>query len=101
MNELMTEYLPNARCAPSLKAALRAVADQSVSKDMADHIRFAVQSYIDGGVTLDHALALDAVAEELQQVTVKRLATRGEILAALLNHWETTKADCYGKAFAG
>lgn len=99
--EQLSEYIPKARCTPSLKAALRTVTAQSVSKDMADHIRFAVQSYIDGGVTLDHALALDAVAEELQQVTAKRLATRGEVLAALLNHWETTKADCYGKAFAG
>lgn len=101
MNELMTEYLPNVRCAPSLKAELRVIAEKSVSKDMADHIRFAIQSYIDGGVTLDHALALDAVADELQQVTAKPLTTRGEVLAALLAHWETTKTDCYGKVFAG
>ena len=43
----MTEYLPQTRCTPELKQALREIAARSVSKSLSDHIRFAVELYVE------------------------------------------------------
>ncbi|MBX3050846.1 MAG: ribbon-helix-helix protein, CopG family [Caldilineaceae bacterium] len=34
------------RCTPEMKAALEAIARQSVARNISDHIRFAVERYI-------------------------------------------------------
>jgi predicted transcriptional regulator len=46
MVEQMTDYLPQVRCTPSLKQRLEQVADESVTANLADHIRFAVERYV-------------------------------------------------------
>lgn len=47
INEPLTEYLPQVRCAPTLKTRLERVAERSVTRNLADHIRFAVENYVD------------------------------------------------------
>jgi hypothetical protein len=44
--ELLTEYLPQVRCTASLKRRLERVAATSVTTNLADHIRFAVERYV-------------------------------------------------------
>lgn len=44
--ELMTEYLPQVRCPASLKRRLEQVAAESVTPNLADHIRYAVERYV-------------------------------------------------------
>lgn len=46
-NEPYTEYLPQVRCTATLKARLERIAVRSISRNLADHIRFAVERYID------------------------------------------------------
>jgi predicted DNA-binding protein len=46
MTDLLTDYLPKVRCAPEMKRRLEAIADHSVTRELADHIRFAVERYI-------------------------------------------------------
>lgn len=46
-NEPLTEYLPQVRCTPTLKARLEKVAERSVTRNLADHIRYAVEIYVD------------------------------------------------------
>jgi hypothetical protein len=46
INEPLTEYLPQVRCAPTLKTRLERVAERSVTRNLADHIRLAVEEYI-------------------------------------------------------
>lgn len=43
----MTEYLPQTRCTPELKARLEAIAVTSVARNISDHIRFAVEQYVE------------------------------------------------------
>lgn len=45
-SDLMTEYLPQVRCTPAMKAALVRIAGNSVAPNIADHIRFALAQYI-------------------------------------------------------
>ena len=47
INEPLTEYLPQVRCTPTLKARLERLAERSVTRNLADHIRFAVENYVD------------------------------------------------------
>lgn len=42
----MTEYLPQVRCTPKMKAALESIARKSVAPNLSDHVRFAVEQYI-------------------------------------------------------
>lgn len=44
--ETQTEYLPQVRCTPALKRRLERVAYRSVARNLADHIRFAVEMYV-------------------------------------------------------
>ena len=46
INEPYTEYLPQVRCQASLKARLERIAEGSVARNLADHIRFAVERYV-------------------------------------------------------
>ena len=48
----MTESLPKVRCTPEMRESLVALAQASVTTDLADHIRAAVQAYVDGGIDL-------------------------------------------------
>ena len=44
--ETQTDYLPQVRCTPALKRRLERVAQRSVTRNLADHIRFAVEMYV-------------------------------------------------------
>ena len=44
----LTESLPALRCTPRMKAALQQIARTSVARNMSDHMRFALELYIDG-----------------------------------------------------
>lgn len=45
--ETQTEYLPQVRCTPRLKRRLEQVAQGSVTPNLADHIRYAVERYVE------------------------------------------------------
>lgn len=45
MENSMTVFL-GFRCTPEMKRKLEAIAEQSVAKNVSDHIRFAVEEYI-------------------------------------------------------
>ena len=44
--EALVEYLPQVRCTAALKRRLERVAQRSVTRNLADHIRFAVEMYV-------------------------------------------------------
>ena len=46
INEPLTEYLPQVRCTANLKRRLELVAAGSITNNLADHIRFAVDQYV-------------------------------------------------------
>lgn len=46
-NETNETYLPQVRCRTNLKQRLQAVAEKSVSQRLTDHIRVAVQHYVE------------------------------------------------------
>lgn len=52
MTELFTENLPPVRCTPLLKERLLLVVRKSITRNMADHIRFAVEQYVEREGTL-------------------------------------------------
>lgn len=52
-----TSTLPRVRCSDELREKLMEVTQRSVSNDMADHIRFAVEQYV------NRELAKDAPAK--------------------------------------
>lgn len=43
----MDEYLPTVRCSVELKQSLERIAAQSVSPRLSDHIRFALEQYVE------------------------------------------------------
>jgi hypothetical protein len=45
--EEFNEQLPPTRCSAAVKARLHAIAQRSVAKKLADHIRLAVERYVD------------------------------------------------------
>ena len=46
INEPLTEYLPQVRCTATLKRRLETVAADSITSNLADHIRHAVEQYV-------------------------------------------------------
>ena len=42
----LTESLPALRCTPRMKAALQQIARNSVARNISDHMRLAVERYI-------------------------------------------------------
>lgn len=55
MKDNMTEFLPTIRCTPEMKEMLYRIARQSVSRSLADHIRFAIERYIEANRALAEA----------------------------------------------
>lgn len=47
INEPLTEYLPQVRCTATLKLRLQRVAAGSVARELADHIRYATERYVE------------------------------------------------------
>lgn len=90
----MTESLPKVRCTPEMREALVAFAQASVTTDLADHIRAAVQTYVDGGIDLTDE-ELERIQTELQKV-FGDTATRSDVVKKLIAHWDSTKRDSYG-----
>jgi hypothetical protein len=46
MSLVMTDYLPKTRCSFEMKRKLEEIAANSPARELADHIRFAVELYI-------------------------------------------------------
>ena len=46
INEPLTEYLPQVRCTATLKRRLELVAADSITSNLADHIRHAIEQYV-------------------------------------------------------
>ena len=46
INDPLTEYLPQVRCTAALKRRLELVAADSITNNLADHIRYAVEQYV-------------------------------------------------------
>lgn len=46
-SEQLGEYLPKVRCTPTMKRKLEEIAAQSVTRNISDHIRFALEQYIE------------------------------------------------------
>lgn len=65
INEPLTEYLPQVRCAPTLKTRLERVAERSVTRNLADHIRFAVENYVDAA----EGSSVDSTAPAVDRAT--------------------------------
>lgn len=42
-----TSYLPKVRCTPEMKEELRLIANHSVARKLTDHIRFAIEQYVE------------------------------------------------------
>jgi predicted transcriptional regulator len=55
--ERLTEVLPMVRCTPSLKDRLERIAAKSVTRNLTDHIRYAVELYVEGEEGRQMALA--------------------------------------------
>lgn len=43
----LTELLPSVRVTPEMRAALESIAAKSMAKSISDHIRYAVEMYIE------------------------------------------------------
>ena len=46
INEPMSDYLPQVRCTATLKQRLQRIAGESVARELADHIRYAIEAYV-------------------------------------------------------
>ena len=57
INEPLTEYLPQVRCTATLKRRLELVAADSITTNLADHIRHAVEQYVAGAETASQPAA--------------------------------------------
>lgn len=66
INEPLTEYLPQVRCSPTLKARLERLAERSVTRNLADHIRFAVENYVE---TAEGPTSVDSTAAAVDRAT--------------------------------
>lgn len=63
-NQNMTDYLPQVRCTPEMKAELKAIARRSVAPNIADHVRYAVEQYITAAHTTTAAQTTDITLRE-------------------------------------
>lgn len=90
----MTESLPKVRCTPEMRDALVSFAKASVSTDLADHIRAAVQTYLDSGIDLTDE-DLSRILADMQKV-FGNTVTKSEVVKRLVQHWDSTKRDSYG-----
>lgn len=63
----MQEYLPQVRSTAELKRKLELIAEGSVSKNLSDHIRYAVEKYVEANWTpeLQHLLDEDERVPQL------------------------------------
>ena len=55
----MQDYLPQVRSTAAMKRKLELIAEQSVSKNLSDHIRFAIEQYIESNWTEELQAKLD------------------------------------------
>lgn len=94
MSELMTALLPAVRCTEAMKSQLETIVEATPG-GLADHIRHAVELYIDAET---HGVSgiLKRVAAEMNQAHVLQLpATEAATIMRLADHWDRTKRDSY------
>ena len=63
----MQDYLPPVRATTTLKRKLQLLSERSVSKNLSDHIRMAVEQYIDNNWTDAMQAEFDAEQDEVLQ----------------------------------
>lgn len=94
MSELMTEVLPMVRCTETMKRQLEDIVEYGPGS-MADHVRHAVELYIDAEAH-NLPLHLRRVATELKQAIGQAPAGDAMTVVWLVDHWDRTKKDSYG-----
>lgn len=102
MDNPLPVRLPATPCSADLYRQLLAIARWS-KVEVAVLVRLAVERLINEEkqpqswitlATLDRLLSL---APEMSQALGYPVATDEEVLCELLNHWQRTKEDCYGR----
>lgn len=94
MSESLTEYLA-IRCTPSMKESLDKLVSKGVSRNVADHVRFALELYIDGTLNAFDSDEVERVKTEMEKAFGVNVTT-GELVVRLIKHWDLTKRDSYG-----
>ncbi len=70
----MTDYLPQVRCTPEMKASLKDIARRSVAPNIADHVRYAVEQYITATTpTLAHPPSVDPATADPAEITLREV----------------------------
>lgn len=104
MDSTLTEFLPKTRCSAALRERLEAIAEKNAAKELSDHIRLAVERYVeqDGapGEVLPPRLRnnLRDRGMEIMLLSDRQLPDNIAIIEALIAHWDRTKRDYYGLA---
>lgn len=90
-------------CSPELYRQLLAIARWS-KVDPAVLVRLSVERFIaeenrpQSWISLATLERLRSLAPEMSQALGQPVVTDEDALCALLEHWQRTKVDCYGKA---
>jgi hypothetical protein len=104
MDSILTEFLPKTRCSASLRERLEAIAKKNAAKELSDHIRLAVERYVeqDGapGEVLPTSVRnnLRDRGMEIMLLSDRQLTDNIAVIEALISHWDRTKKDYYGIA---
>lgn len=94
MSEPLSEFLA-VRCTASMKESLDSIASKGINRNVADHVRFAVEMYIDNGLSAVEGNEVDRVKSEMEKAFGMNVNS-GEMIAKLITHWDLTKRDSYG-----
>lgn len=94
MSEPLTEYMA-VRCTSSMKQNLDAIASKGINRNVADHVRYAVELYIDGVLSTLESEEVERVRQEVGTIFGQDIS-KGDLLVKLINHWDATKRDSYG-----
>lgn len=98
--------LPITAISPELYQQLLAIARRADRNhlDLTALVRTAVERFVaeenrpQSWITLATLERLRSLAPEMSQALGYPVATDEEVLCELLNHWQRTKTDCYGRA---
>lgn len=94
MSEPLSEFMA-IRCTASMKQSLESIAEKGINRNVADHIRFAVEMYIDGGLNAIDTDEMERARQELEKAFGQAI-TKGQLITKLIHHWDITKRDSYG-----
>lgn len=99
MPETLSEFMA-VRCTATMKQNLESIASKGVNRNVADHVRFAIERYIEGDLLNIEDEEFARIQGELQKV-FGDTASKSDVVKKLIQHWDNTKQDSYGyKRFA-